>query len=507
VLRDPARPTGPARGPASALHRATAVLIFVGMAAALLAARHLGQPSGLRLLGVPGPVPDAVVMAGADVSPRLLAMQRDAVALARWAGRLGTNSGTAQVVRLTPTRSVLVLLPRQEPYTAADLLAFPQAATAPAPGEVVLRLPVVVMRNAVLDVDSARTSRLRLASSPAGFATLIGLGGSILLTGSDRVPLDVGTVDPGTGGIDRRPEDGRGFVLDLQGRMNLSHVRVSGLGFGQGMASGIAWVGTAYEPARGTVTHSTFSGNRYGAYTFHAIGMTWTDDVFEDNQVYGLAAQDFSSEFVIRDSLARRNGRHGFALSRGCQDNVLDGNVAEANLGDGFALDDAPLTGLGPKDPALVSTGNRLRDNTARSNGGSGIDVHGGSDTTLLANRSIGNRLGVRYAATASGTVQDNQVHGNTLVGIRVEAGAGDVVLRGNSGSGSRVDLLTARPVEQAGNGFDVQQATRPVTPRPIAEAVLARAWTAVGSSPALAVWLVVMGLPGIARVTRRLLW
>jgi parallel beta-helix repeat protein len=287
--------------------------------------------------------------------------------------------------------------------------------------------------------------------------------------------------------------------------MNLTHVHVGHLGFGQGTASGVAWAGTGYEPARGTVTRSAFRKNRYGAYTFHAADMAWTGNVFEDNQVHGLAVHDFSAGFAIRDNTARRNGRHGFAISRGCHDNLLEGNRSEGNLGDGFALEDAPLAGVRTSKAAIISTGTVLRSNTAVSNGGAGADVHGGKGTTLSGNALTGNRLGVRFAATASGTVEGNQVHRNTVAGIHVEAGAGTVILRGNHASGSWADLLVARDVEQSGNVFGVERVRLPAPPRPFPQVALTWARDGVASHPAIAVWLVVLCVPLLARAAVRL--
>lgn len=481
----------------------TVLLAFVVLAVALVAARQLApEPDPVTVSAAP-PVAGTATAASPDVTARILAMQREALDLVREAAGVG-GGGPARVVRLSPTRAALVLVSRPTPYGVADLLAFPEAATRSGDGSVTVRLPVVVLHDASLVLDSALTPQVRLLSPAGAPASLVGLGGSLRLAGSAGRPLDVTSLDPVTGTADEHPDDGRAFVLEMQGRMDVSHVRASALGFGPGMASGMAWAGTAYDPARGDVSHSTFRRNRYGAYTFHAVDMQWTDDVFADNQVYGLAVHDFSSHLVVRGSTAERNGRHGFVLSRGCDDNLFEDNRAEGNLGDGFVLTDAPLPGRSDRAAPVLSRNNVLRRNTAMANGGSGMDVQGGRDTSLVGNHLDDNRLGARFRATATGMLEGNQLRRNAVYGVQIESGAGDVVLRDNRGTGSWADLAVARPVQETGNSFDVRRDTTPRDRHPLAD-LSGRAAHLVRSRPALAVWLVVLGLPLLARGLVRL--
>ena len=93
--------------------------------------------------------------------------------------------------------------------------------------------------------------------------------------------------------------------------MELSHVHADSLGFGQGLTSGVAWVGTTGTTAYGGVSHSAFTRNRFGAYTSRARDMNWSHNTFAYNQAYGFDLHDFSNQFVVRDNLAHHNGRHG----------------------------------------------------------------------------------------------------------------------------------------------------------------------------------------------------
>ena len=109
----------------------------------------------------------------------------------------------------------------------------------------------------------------------------MGLRGSIHLRGTADQPLRITSFQPGGQVPDTTIDDGRPFVLERSGSMKLRYVHADDLGFGEGTSSGVAWVGTAREPAHGVVTHSTFTHNRFGAYTFRARHMTWAYDKFD----------------------------------------------------------------------------------------------------------------------------------------------------------------------------------------------------------------------------------
>jgi parallel beta-helix repeat protein len=450
-----------------------------------------------RLIQTTGPRRPASLsaMTSADVSARRLGVQRSMLELVRHALLVGQAAPALGVVRLSRARAALVLVPRPRPYGVADLLSIPEAATRTAAGTVLFRLPVVVPPEASLVIDSSQATVLQLLSSPSGFAGLVGLGGTIELLGSAGTPLSITTLDPGTGGEDQNLDDGRGFVLESEGRMDLSYVRAEGLGFGYGAVSGVAWAGTTRAVARGTVTHSRFTGNRYGAYTFRATGMTWTDNSFAYNQVYGLALHDFSTHFVVRNNHAVHNGRHGFMLSRGCDENVLDNNRSESNDGDGFVVNSAPIEGNALAS-AVQSSGNVLSGNTAAGNGPAGIAVEGGRSTVVRGNQVSDNQVGVRYGATATGTVEDNAFLRNRLFGVQIEASAGAVTLRRNTASGSWSDLMAARPVERSGNHFDVAQVRDLTGGHGLLEAPLTAVAGFVEIRPALGAWLIMILVP-----------
>ena len=273
------------------------------------------------------------------------------------------STGTAQLSTL-PT---LALAPRHTPYTLAELHALVPAAFSDvpvAPGALLLKAHLEVPVGAALVIDT-QTPDVRLPSSPSAFAAIISRG-TTTVAGTAQTPVRISTWDPQQQAPDGVSTDGRSFVLQIGGRMDVDHGRFEYLGFGTGTSSGVAWRGDAPEvagttpdtgwiKAQGTVTNSLFAHNHFGAYTHQAQGMRWSGNTFSDNVEYGFDPHDFSNDFVVESNTAHHNGKHGFIFSRGCDGNVLRGNTAYANAGHGFMIDDGRSVderdGRGPDRP------------------------------------------------------------------------------------------------------------------------------------------------------------
>ena len=223
------------------------------------------------------------------------------------------------------------------------------AAFADVDGAVLLKAHLEVPVGATLVIDG-QTPDVRLTSGPSGFATLISRG-TTTVKGTADTAVRISTWDPQRRTTDTDASDGRSFVLQIGGRMDVDRGRFEYLGFGTGTSSGVAWRGAAPDVAgtapdagriraQGTVTNPLFAHNHFGAYTHEAQGMHWSGNTFSDNEEYGFDPHDFSNDFVVEGNTAHHNGKHGFIFSRGCLRNVLRGNTAYANTGHGFMIDD-----------------------------------------------------------------------------------------------------------------------------------------------------------------------
>ena len=281
--------------------------------------------------------------------------------------------------------------------------------------------------------------------------------------------------------------------------MKLRYVHADDLGFGEGTSSGVAWVGTARAPAHGVVTHSTFTHNRFGAYTFRARHMTWAYDTFDDNQAYGFDPHDFSDDFMVRDDLALRNGRHGIIFSRGCDGNVIERNTSEFNRGHGFMIDDGRSGVTSGPRRMVGSSHNLLLQNRAFGNGHSGIEIEGGQRNEVRLNRTVANFTGIRFRSQASGDIQSNDIRRSRLYGVQVESTAGQVLVRNNMATGSWSDFTAGRTVRAAANHFDVVQARSSDDGRRELTGLLPRSAAFLEFRPVVTIWLVVLLVPLVA--------
>ena len=287
--------------------------------------------------------------------------------------------------------------------------------------------------------------RLRLLSTAERFVSLSGWRSAIELTGSRLHPLTVSSWDPGRGGPDPRPEDGRAFILARGSSMTAMTASFSHLGFGDGRTSGVAWaglapvagLGTAGTPATGAVTTSTFKGNRIGAYSDQAPDMSWTRNQFLANHGHGFDAHSGCRALVLDGNTASGNGGHGFLLARGCRDNLLQGNHAVGNAASGIVLGNGAATAAG-------ASGNTVISNTATDNATSGLVVDGGTGNRLRGNTVRGGGTGIEIRNSRANPVEGNTVSDVKGPGIDLDGGAANKVT-GNRIERSHVGLYLKR--------------------------------------------------------------
>jgi parallel beta-helix repeat protein len=409
----------------------------------------------------------------------------------------------------------LVLPPRTTPYPLEELQRTVPEAFESIGGAVLVRAPIEVPTGATLTIDSAATPDVRLLSSPDGFAPVIAEGGNIEVRGTTEVPARISSWDAAAGHRDEVRDDGRAFLLEVGGRMDLAHADISYLGFGTGSSSGIAWrgadhpAGTPRLPATGDVFDSVLHHNWFGTYTFEADSMRWQGNTFEDNDAYGFDPHDVSNNFVVVHNVARGNGRHGFIFSRGCDNNVLSHNVAYDNRGHGFMIDDGHS-----EDPTRVlpSNGNQLLENVAHDNDGSGVEIEGGTGTVVVNNVLERNHVGVRVKDDGAAAVKQNRVAQSRLAGVNVLNSTAEVRIVGNDVSGGWAGVLLARAVRAHLQGNQLADASAPVVENGRAirsESVVTFLGQTFRWKPFLALWTVILGCPTLLasrRVVRALL-
>ena len=359
----------------------------------------------------------------------------------------------------------LVLTPRARPYTLETVMArVPSAFVRPGPGTVLLKYPLLLTPGSALVVDSKTVTTLQLSSDPGSYAAITAVSARLDLRGHPGHPLLVTSWDPHLRGPDLLESDGRAYVQNRGGTLTVRAAALSYLGFGIGRSSGVAWLGSGTTKARGGAAWSTFSHNHFGGYSFAAEGLVVTHSAFLDNTVYGFDPHDGTSHSVISDSVAARNGRHGFIFSRGCHDNVLRHDEAYDNGVAGFVIDDGRVASDGnPRHAVAVpSDRNRLVDVLAHDNGTVGVIVEGGTGNSVEHSTIDNNRYGIWVKnATSSTLLLGNTVRRSRLTGIRLFAGTRSTDISDNLIAGGAIGITADSATGTRLKGVRVTDAVR----------------------------------------------
>jgi parallel beta-helix repeat protein len=400
----------------------------------------------LLAAGLPaGPAAAAQEATVAEPAAAELALSRQRAERVAQLDELSRNQTTPFVASPAPGDPTIVLTPRPAPWTVAEVRGLFPAAFSTGPSTLLLGQSLFVARGARLQVRGQEVRRLLLLSTPERFVSLSGWRAGIELGGSRLHPLTVSSWDPGRGGPDPRPEDGRAFILARGSAMTAMAATFSHLGFGDGRTSGVAWAGLAAvaglaiagTPATGTVTNSTFQHNRIGAFSDQAPDMSWTRNQFLANDGHGFDAHSGCRALVLDGNTATGNGGHGFLLARGCRDNLLQANHAVGNAGSGIVLGNGSATPVG-------ATGNTVISNTATDNAAAGLVVDGGTGNRLRGNIVKGGATGIEIRNSRANPVEGNTVSDVKGPGVDLDGGGANQVT-GNRIERSHVGLYLKR--------------------------------------------------------------
>jgi len=378
----------------------------------------------------------------------------------------------------TGTGFTLVLPAREQAYTLEELAGFaPDTLVRQGEGTYLLGENVAVLAGATLDIrsnDDAVGLSLRLASDEHGFATIVGLGGSISVTGTEQHPVQISSWNARIGAVDVRTADGRAYLRAVGGSATFSHVSVSDLGFWSGATGGLSLTGTddgiddgiddgtddgtddgdtaaapgtpvapveaspapggapllqpratttAAEPVT-AVTASLDSvllaGNAFGLFVTRAAGVTIRDSEVRDSLVDGLVLHRAVTGSRVIGTTSHNNAVDGIRVSRSSTGNVFAEVVSAGNGRNGMFLDGQPLAS-GPSSAGTVprSAGdNRVLDSTVRDNARYGIVISGGAGVVVAGSRIESGESGIVVDKAADAV----ELTGNTLRSQRDQA-------------------------------------------------------------------------------------
>jgi hypothetical protein len=350
----------------------------------------------------------------------------------------------------TGSTYTLVLPARAQPYTEVDLATLmPQGFARQADGVYVLSENVVVMAGAHLSLvapDGPEGLDIRLESRRDHFVSIVALGGSLTVSGSETADVRLTSWNSEEQMVDTATADGRAYVRVLGGHASLARADISNLGFWSGNTGGLSLTGTdevgtmlAGPPAPPPATQAAASGARVlpddvlaawrvRAEQDYSVVTAGIEDVTLHGNAFGLFVSN-ARNVAVRDSAITGSLVDGLVLHRAVTDAEITRTTSSDNAGDGFnvgssttrivfkdvtadnngrngiSLDGRPLA----EGPNAVGTavqsygGNRVSGSTVGANGRYGIELSGGSNLDVENNIITENEVGVVVHHGASG--------------------------------------------------------------------------------------------------------
>lgn len=346
-----------------------------------------------------------------------------------------------------PTRGALptlVLTAGQTSYTAADLVEY--GAMVMLPHNAALLLDnVFVATNATLTLGGPTLRTLYLDNGSGGSASIVAWDGNLSFTGTIPHPMTIMGWDRAVNAPAADLGSGRSYIREVGGKMTLTSVRASWLGFWSGRTGGVAWTGLSGSPSTGGATRSTFTDDTYGAFVSRGSGVTFRFDLFEFNELDGLHIHRFSVNTSAISSSASRNGGNGFVVSPATQNTLLEGDVSEHNAEDGFFINGHPLaTGASASGGSVApGSGTVIESGAALDNGQIGILVEGGTGTVIEGDQVCASvtAVAVRNGATDA-VLTGNDIRCDPRSGFSIGPDTPGMTISGNTVVGPRTGFL-----------------------------------------------------------------
>jgi parallel beta-helix repeat protein len=388
---------------------------------------------------------------------------------------------------LTDGRPTLVLPGRATPYTLGELASTSPDSVRDAGGGVVDVLEhVLVTRGATLQLGAGQT--VRLASDANGFASLVSVGGTIASAGTAEARTVIESWDAAAGAPDQATADGRAYVRANGGALTLANTDAKGLGFWSGATGGLSaslatgttralnQIGssTAGTPSvslapSGSATTSVVldgvatDGNAYGVFLDGVNGASISGGTIANSLVDGVYLRS-STDTKITGTTLTGNAKDGLVASTASSRLVLDKVTASKNFRNGVTIDGRPVedgpnpSGAGVKGAVKSATITGL---TATDNQRYGVDVLGGSRTTISGGSLTGGLMGVALRSGAASTSIEK-------VAIRGQQQHGIAVLDDTRGG-----KLTGNRIDDTGIGIYVRNAGAVLTGNKVTDAAV----------------------------------
>lgn len=277
------------------------------------------------------------------------------------------------------------------------------------PGVFLAKLPIVVGRKGILDIDK-NTRELRLSQEAGAFL----INDGQLFVRDTKV---TGWNEKANGpALFKSPKEFRPFLLAWGGTETyISNTKMASFGYANSKSYGVsisqytpnmAKVLKRPEPT-GWIIDSEFSDMWYGFYCYETTGFVIKSNTYKDNIVYGIDPHDRSHGLIIADnSVYGTKKKHGIIISREVNDSFIFNNRSYDNKLSGLVLD-------------RNSVNNFVADNEFYRNHTDGITLYESGDNLLWGNKVIANRRhGIRVRNSVNIKLYENTSMANGLTGV-----------------------------------------------------------------------------------------
>jgi poly(beta-D-mannuronate) C5 epimerase len=277
------------------------------------------------------------------------------------------------------------------------------------PGVFLAKLPIVVGRKGILDIDK-HTKELRLSQEAGAF--LIN-DGQLFVRDTKITGWKEKANGPATY---QSPNEFRPFLLAWGGTETyIANTKMASFGYANSKSYGVsisqytpnmAKVLKRPEPT-GWIIDSEFSDMWYGFYCYETTGFVIKGNTYKDNIVYGIDPHDRSHGLIIADNTVYgTKKKHGIIISREVNNSFIFNNRSYDNKLSGLVID-------------RNSVNNLIADNEIYRNHTDGITLYESGDNLLWGNKVIANRRhGIRIRNSVNIKLYENTSMANGLTGV-----------------------------------------------------------------------------------------
>ncbi|MFJ3466962.1 mannuronan 5-epimerase AlgG [Pseudomonas sp. NPDC090201] len=277
------------------------------------------------------------------------------------------------------------------------------------PGVYLARLPIVVGKKGILEVDKT-TRELRLSQEAGAFL----VNDNQLFMADTRL---TGWSEKTNGpSLYKTPKEFRPFLLSWGGSQTyMFNTKVASLGYNNSKSYGLSI--SQYTPnmkaqmnrpdPTGWIVNSEFSDMWYGYYCYETRDFVVKGNTYRDNIVYGIDPHDRSHGLIIAENTVYgTRKKHGIIISREVNDSFIINNKSFENHLSGVVLD-------------RNSVNNLVAYNEIYRNHTDGITLYESADNLLWGNRVFANkRHGIRVRNSTNIKLYENLAVGNGLMGV-----------------------------------------------------------------------------------------